>query len=194
MILMYSFRKILFLLIILWSQIFSAHAQTETLFRDEDDIVVGLTESQWVMFLGIESLRLQSTPSFRLSNKELYARKETLLGPTLGFARKWYLLGNLTTTTEPSIYFLQNKDQETKLPTNEPIATYKVSEYKEVNSFYGLRLSQSLGYTLEFQKFNLEPYAQFLLAKVLEEQKFTTTGTLILLPNMSNMILLSMRL
>ena len=148
-------------------------AEEEFLFRDDDVLKENITQSQWVMFLGAELLRLKAIPTFTFDRKILDKRTKTLYGPTLGFARKWYLLGNLTTTTEPMVYYLQSKKNQVELPTDESVADYRVSEFQETNQFYGLRLAQSLGYTFEFESFYLEPFAQIYVGQGYGRSKIT---------------------
>lgn len=137
-----------------------SHADEGTLWRDSDIIKSDLTESQWVMFLGAEIMRLNPIPTFDLTRRDLNARTETLYGPAIGFARKWYIAGNLTTTTEPMFYYLQNNDTAVQVPSNETIASYQVSQFKERYEYYGVRIAQSLGYTFEFESLNFEPFIQ----------------------------------
>jgi hypothetical protein len=136
------------------------YADEATLWRDSNILKEGLTESQWVMFIGAEIMRLDPITNFSLPRQGLGERTETLYGPVLGFARKWYIIGNLTTTTEPMAYYLQNDDTKVELPTNDAISTYKVSEFSEKYQYFGLRIAQSIGYTFEFDSFNFEPFAQ----------------------------------
>lgn len=140
--------------------IFNVRAQEAVLFRDADEIKEGLTESQWVTFIGFEGMRLVSRNAFILDSKEVYLKKENLMGPTISVARKWYLVGNLTTTFEPMIYYISNNDEEIRTPNTQSISTYKVSEYSEEVAYYGTRLAQSLGYTFEFKHFYIEPFFQ----------------------------------
>ncbi len=153
----------LFLFLTLYSLFFSPTlmADETTLWRDGDTLKSDLTESQWVMFFGVELMRLNPLPTFNFpGRRELNARTETLYGPAIGFARKWYIMGNLTTTTEPMFYYLQNNDTTVELPTNEAISNYQVSELKERYEYYGVRIAQSLGYTFEFDSLNIEPFIQ----------------------------------
>lgn len=138
-----------------------AVAQEDTLFRDEDSIKSGLTESQWITFVGMEGMRLQSKSSFILQSKNTHIKNENLVGPSIGVARKWYLLGNFNTSFEPMVYYIFNSDEEIRTPSDESISTYHVSEYADTIQYYGTRLSQSIGYTFEFSKFNIEPFFQF---------------------------------
>lgn len=151
----------LLLLIVLFSQYKQeAYADENFLWRDSDVLKSGLTQSQWVMFLGAEIMRLNPITNFSLPRQSLGERTETLYGPALGFARKWYIAGNLTTTIEPMLYYLQNDDTQAQVPSEEALATYKVSEFKERYQYFGARIAQSLGYTFEFDSFNLEPFVQ----------------------------------
>lgn len=148
------------LLILLNLITMNLYAEDASLWRDSDELKSGLTENQSVMFLGAEIMRLDPIATFSLPNAMLGKRTETLYGPALGYARKWYLIGNLTTTTEPMAYYLQNDDTKVQVPSTEAIASYKVSELSELYQYYGLRIAQSLGYTFEFDSFNFEPFVQ----------------------------------
>lgn len=144
---------------------FGLYAEDGSLWRDSEEIKTDLTESQWVMFLGMEIMRLNPITNFTLPQKSLAERTETLYGPALGFARKWYILGNLTTTTEPMFYFLQNNDITVEVPTNDEISSYQVSQFKEQYQYYGIRIAQTLGYTFEFNSFNVEPFVQVYIGQ-----------------------------
>jgi hypothetical protein len=141
------------------------------LFSDFDQRTKDLKASTWVLFINTEAMQFMPLQSFSLANKEIKAREKIYTGGGFGMARKWWLGSFLNTTTELSLFFVQNRNEEIKRPSKDSISTYVVSRFKELHIHYGSRMAQSLGFGIEFSSFMIEPFIQIYLGLGLGKSK-----------------------
>lgn len=141
------------------------------LFDDFDQRTRDLKASSWIVFINSEVMQFKPLQSFSLENKEIKAREKNYNGGGVGIGRKWWLGSYFNTTTEIALFFVQNRNEENKIPSEDTISTYVVSNFKELHIHYGSRLSQSIGIGIELPGFILEPFAQIYIGLGFNDSK-----------------------